>query len=82
MTGLTVRELQDILKDCDPDTDIEFLFYNSLNEMPGKPKFILQYCYFAYYKTNRNPPLLNLAFREHPVRKLPKPDKQRIEVLE
>lgn len=74
---LPVKELQKVLNDCDPNTEIEFLFHESIDDIPKHPAFILQYCRYAYYKTNRNPPLLVINFREHPTRKLqPTPDKE------
>ncbi len=73
----TVKEFQEFLKNCDPDTEIEFRFHNSLDDVPRHTAFILQYRRWAYYKTNRNPPLLIINFTEHPFKKVPTANKEK-----
>ena len=50
MNSWTVKELKEWLDKCDPNSKIEFLYHDTIQDIPKHPKCKMYLCRYAHYK--------------------------------
>jgi len=60
---ITVRELKEWLDNCDPESQVEFFYYDTISDIPKSPICKFHLCRYAHYK-NAKILKLNFSFKE------------------